>query len=182
MLLTRHLGTNFCEILIEIHKFSLKKVYLKMGALLSQSQCVNFMTHFINGSWAHNYNLVTIFFTVIMILKIQSDHSLHMSWQLSYCDMCKIGTDWSIFLHVTATWIFSIFQFWAHKSFVKWVHGLVLGTVWLSLIFWYPHFIPRSALSVSIVGLNYTCPTIIASTDYYQIISWNYYERSGLRF
>ena len=35
------LGTNFNEILIEIHKFSFKKIHLKMSAILSRPQCVN---------------------------------------------------------------------------------------------------------------------------------------------
>ena len=46
MLLFRPLGTNFSEILIEIHTFSFKKMHLKMSsgkwvAILSRLQCVN---------------------------------------------------------------------------------------------------------------------------------------------
>ena len=41
ILLIRHLGTNFCEILIEIHKFSLKKMYLKMSSAKFRSFCLS---------------------------------------------------------------------------------------------------------------------------------------------
>ena len=35
------LGTNFSELLIEIHTFSFKKMHLKMMSILSRPQCVN---------------------------------------------------------------------------------------------------------------------------------------------
>ena len=46
MLLTGPQGTNFSEMLIEIHTFSFKKIHLKMSsgkmaAILFQPQCVN---------------------------------------------------------------------------------------------------------------------------------------------
>ena len=40
ILLIGSLGTNFCEVLIEIYAFSFKKIYLKMAAILSRPQCV----------------------------------------------------------------------------------------------------------------------------------------------
>ena len=41
ILLIAPLGTNFSEGFIEIHTFSLKKMYLKMAAILSLPQCVD---------------------------------------------------------------------------------------------------------------------------------------------
>ena len=43
ILLIRPIGTNFSEMLIEIHTFSFKKIHLKMVAILSRPQCVNVM-------------------------------------------------------------------------------------------------------------------------------------------
>ena len=43
ILLIGPLGTNFSEILSEIHTFSFKKMHLKMLAILSRPQCVNLM-------------------------------------------------------------------------------------------------------------------------------------------
>ena len=39
ILLIRNLGANFNEILIEIHRFTLKKMHLKMSAILARLQC-----------------------------------------------------------------------------------------------------------------------------------------------
>ena len=41
ILLIGPLGTNFSEMLIEIHTFSFKKIHWKMAAILSRPQCVN---------------------------------------------------------------------------------------------------------------------------------------------
>ena len=58
-------------------------------------------TRFTNNLWAHNWNLVQIFFAEVMILMIQSDHkfessnqitNLHRSRQQSCRDLCKIMT------------------------------------------------------------------------------------------
>ena len=38
------LGTNFSEMLIEMHVFSFKKIHWKMAAILSRPQCVNFLS------------------------------------------------------------------------------------------------------------------------------------------
>ena len=55
ILLIRPLGTNFNEILIEIHEFSFKKIHFKMSPgnmiadILSQPQCVNTLRLVQNG-------------------------------------------------------------------------------------------------------------------------------------
>ena len=73
MLLIGPLGTNFGEILIEIYKFSLKKMHLKMSsrklaAILSRPQFVNSLA----------------FRDVATILKVQFSNSVHglNSWAL----------------------------------------------------------------------------------------------------
>ena len=50
ILLTGPLGTNFSEILIEIHKFSFKKIHFKMADILSRPQCVKRQTISIPGT------------------------------------------------------------------------------------------------------------------------------------
>ena len=53
-------------------------------------------THFTKSLWAHNWNLVKIYFTLILILMIQSGHKFadvttaKLSWHLQICDLISL--------------------------------------------------------------------------------------------
>ena len=72
-----------------------------------------------NGLWAHNWNLVELFFCLyIESYPIMPEFSTcHDSWAVMTC--AKFGHDWITIFHVTAAGNFMRFEWWAHKPFVK---------------------------------------------------------------
>ena len=75
----------------------------------------------INGcpDQAPNSNIVKKMLVAHMEKKIHQVTILHMSWQLSCHDVCKI-VDQIFRIKLQANIIYIRFQFYAHKSFMKW--------------------------------------------------------------
>ena len=78
-------------------------------------------THYTQGLWANNWNLVKILFALIWCWWPNHATILHMPWQLSCHGMCKIVTWSDHYCSHQTIHIFTRFGWWAHKPFVKWV-------------------------------------------------------------
>ena len=104
-LLIGPLGTNFCEILIEIHTFSFKKIHLKMSSGKCRPFCLGL-------------NVLNISFAVIMILIIHTGHSFaHVMAALGCHDMCEIVAWLDNYFSSESNMNF-VFQLWAHEPFI----------------------------------------------------------------
>ena len=86
ILLIGPLGTNFSEILIQIHTFSFKKIYLKLlsakfvSAILSWPQCVNAMEA--NGSVQSSTMVPTVKTNFWFLDFLQCDVGSTSNWEL----------------------------------------------------------------------------------------------------
>ena len=84
-------------------------------------------THFMKCLWAHNSNLIK--YVWLLHEKWRWNHVtiLHMLWQISCHDICKIVT-WSDHYCLCKSYLifFSRFEFWAHNPFVKWVPSFII--------------------------------------------------------
>ena len=78
---------------------------------------------FTNGWWAYNWNLEEIIFALILNLMIWSGHKLahamtaQLSWHVQNFDLFG-----KLFFDIRATYVFTRFGWWAHKSFVSQGH------------------------------------------------------------
>ena len=75
-------------------------------------------THFTNGLWAHEWNLVKIIFVLIFDSIIQSSNNF------AYVMTAKLWPVWVIILHVKSIHISMRFGSSAHKAFVKWMYRI----------------------------------------------------------
>ena len=74
--------------------------------------------------WAHKWNLEDIFFALIFIVIIQSDHNFaHDTTAQLSCHVQNYDLFGCLFCNITAIHVFARVQLWAYRPFVQWDAG-----------------------------------------------------------
>ena len=108
MLFIEPLGTNFSEIVIEIHTFSFKKMHMKMwkiAGILSRSQCVNYLFQkFISTmSVSGCVTTVTALFKYLMSVFGNNEYVLLSNIKTSWRTLMLSWTSTRCFLYSAST-------------------------------------------------------------------------------